>query len=57
VNDALTGEPFPDTADSRAFQRTKRRRWIELGIAVLTAVGFCVMFGVFYSILTQPPGQ
>jgi hypothetical protein len=57
VNDPLTGEPFPDTADSRAFQRAKRRRWIELGIAVLTGVGFCVMFGVFYSILTQSPGQ
>jgi hypothetical protein len=57
VNDPLPGEPFPDSADSRAFLRAKRRRWLELAIAVVTGVGFCVMFGVFYSILTQPPGQ
>ena len=57
MNDALAGEPFPDSADSRAFLRAKRRRWMELGIAVVTGIGFCVMFGVFYSILTQAPGQ
>jgi hypothetical protein len=57
VNDVLPGEPFPDSADSRAFLRAKRRRLIELAIALVTGVGFCVMFGIFYSILTQPPGQ
>jgi hypothetical protein len=49
----FANEPLPDTADSRAFQRAKRRNWIELGIAVVTGIGFCVMFSVFYSILTQ----
>jgi hypothetical protein len=57
VNDVFSGEPFPDSADSRAFIRAKRRRLIELAIALVTGVGFCVMFGIFYSILTQPPGQ
>jgi hypothetical protein len=52
VNEAFPHEPFPDSADSRAFIRAKRRRLIELGIAVATGIAFCVMFGVFYSILT-----
>ncbi len=53
MDDALPNEPLPETADSRAFSRAKRRNLIELGIAVATGVGFCVMFNAFYSILTQ----
>jgi hypothetical protein len=53
VDDALPSEPLPETADSRAFMRAKRRKLIELGIALATGIGFCVMFSAFYSILTQ----
>jgi hypothetical protein len=53
VTEPFVNEPFPETADSRAFMRARRRNWIELGIAVVTGIGFCVMFSVFYTILTQ----
>ena len=53
VDQPFANEPFPETADSRAFQRAKRRNWIELGIALATGIGFCVMLNAFYSILTQ----
>jgi hypothetical protein len=40
-------------AETAAWNRARKNRWLELGAAIVAGSGLVVMLVVFYSILTR----